>query len=391
MINVLPILYLVVFSTIFTAGKAAEVGFLVLFAVIGLGVGLRAKLYAEVMVPQMIILSCAGVTYFSSLYEVNTYYLVSELKVLMLFEIYMLFRWMADRHPVYFNGEIFTRFLVVHVYALALLAGFQLLRGLERETVLFGFSINAAYSVVFAYAYLHNRLGIVNSLVAIVAVGLCGSTMATLLMLAAAIYKFRKHWKVALLMSAAAVPAFLYYSLVFRGKDFVGGDIYDYDRVQLFLYFSKIAGETFGLQHYLFGWGIGREIPPADPGDFGVISGWFLLQFVVDGIFSYSTHNEYIRLIFDFGIIGMAAVLFFLRVHLPLRVFVFVCIAFLTNTTIFSTSNILILSAILGLFSSYKARRAAWNLSKYRHVQQRRPTPRLRSGQVAARNNVVGQ
>lgn len=345
----------VIFSVILTIPTVAELSVLGAFACLGLWYlpRLGGGRMTLALLTAFVLLVTNAVMYVFQDYNVDTYSFFAELKILtFLFVpsfIYVAFvfskkTYMADRIVVLYNIYIPLIFLSTLIGTLA---------GNHRDSVIFGFSINAAYSIVFLSAYLLEKLSIKMIVLAVIATGLLGSTTAAMLMAVLVALRYKKHWLLSSLVLIVLVSAFYFYSLEFRDKDFLNSDVSQFDRYQITVYISKIIYSNFDIMNYLFGWGAGHQLPYMDPGNFDIISGWFLPSFTQYKIYASATHNEYLRVFLDYGLIGSAAIILFSGKSLPPRVLLFLSLAAITNTTIFSTADILVLSLIA---ADYRAR-----------------------------------
>lgn len=293
---------------------------------------------------------CWLMGYIVSPYEMSTFYALGELKLLTLFFVPGFFRFLSaelgnDRAD---PADRLLAFLKVYMVALLIFTGIATVLGRPRDTLLFGHSINAAYGVSYLCAYLGDKVPLRWRLFGLIPMALLGSVTALALYLFSTFAMKSKYAVLSLILMCVGLAAALAYAYYFRGKDLVDGNWQELDRIQILAYYYRLIEYNFELHNYFIGFGLGHELTKvAIPERAIVISGWFLPSFAKDGVYSFGTHNEYLRIFLDYGIIGGTYLFLKLYQFLPKRVMLIVILAGLTNTTVFSSNNIFILSLIV--------------------------------------------
>src|SRR5699024_1408098 len=73
------------------------------------------------------------------------------------------------------------------------------------------------------------------------------------------------------------------------------------------------------------------------------------------GVYPFSFHNEFLRIFYNFGLIGLFLVLVYLYKYLDRTTFVILLITCLTNTIIYSTIGLFTLSFLIAVNQLEKA------------------------------------
>jgi hypothetical protein len=107
--------------------------------------------------------------------------------------------------------------------------------------------------------------------------------------------------------------------------------------------------------NWLFGYGTGRPLTGygATFTDIG-FSRWFLESFLDGEVYAYSLHNEFFRLIIDYGIIGLVLIILLLFKTCPKRLILVLGIGLLTNSYLFTLSGAVVLGFIAPLKKQLK-------------------------------------
>lgn len=112
------------------------------------------------------------------------------------------------------------------------------------------------------------------------------------------------------LVAIAAMPIlivlFYQYNLLYRSRNIF--DLETIDRFQLVEAGIKYAYTYMGLNQVLFGFGVGEVLSEAAKffNDFSTVLPWLLSSRALDGFTGLIYHNEYLRIYFNFGLIGLS-------------------------------------------------------------------------------------
>ena len=351
----LPAFLVVVLAVTSSAPKPIEFFLLGVYILYGLAIATKVR---QLKVPLLLGITSIGssaLVYLLYPYPIDIYGAAEELKFLGVFIIWHLLTKPLTPKSTSMQGDVLAQSFKIFIVAITLTTALQTARGLPRDSLFFGFSINAAYSILYLAAYLDRRISALWLLCSFAPIALLGSTTAIFLLSLVLMRRFARFWWIQPAIIATLAPLFLYYSLEFRGKDFLGSSFEDFDRIQILQYLNVVIQATFEPANYVFGWGIGHELVALPDSSHSVISGWFLRDFVARGFFAFSTHNEYYRIFIDYGSIGLAIILASLYKKMPLSSYAIFALAAATNTTLWSTSNILVLSAIIADYANRKS------------------------------------
>ncbi|MHA5057143.1 hypothetical protein ACX2CK_10250 [Acinetobacter schindleri] len=284
---------------------------------------------------------------------VNYYYLIGEYKFFLIFILANFFYFLMKKN---FLGkeelldDVLFCFFKYYSLLLLFLGIYAFSKGYIRDSVLFGHSINVAYGLVYLAVFLGNKLNFKWWLIGLFVTLLMGSTTATLLYILSLVLNVNGFYFKRIFVFIPLIPIFFIYALEFRGKDFLGGNIEDFDRYQILSYYFQIIRQEFGLLDYMWGYGVGRALPNIGFTGLGVVDGWFLVSFAKDGVYSYASHNEFLRFFLNFGLVGVICLYVAILKILPKSVLFFMILAGLTNTTFYSTNNIFIISLLISVF-----------------------------------------
>jgi len=116
------------------------------------------------------------------------------------------------------------------------------------------------------------------------------------------------------------------------------------DRVRLLTTFKDTTLQTFSLTDWITGIGVGRPFPEFVTPDAGFDG--YLLRLGEDGIYSFCLHNEALRILCDFGLIGLLLVGLRLWITCPRPVLVLLGVCMITNSYLYSFSGALIASSL---------------------------------------------
>lgn len=300
--------------------------------------------------PLSIITLCVLLSTLNLSWKVNFYNAFSELKILILFALPLTY-YSFFKIFVKFNNKNYQKIIenflktIAFVYFFILIFGY-IYTGEIRHTANLGHSINIAYILTYLLYYSYSNINFIWRSIIFFNIVLLGSTTALALILVVFLFKSKFYFHNKLILVFIFTLFFFSYSIYFREKNFFSMDLYDFDRAQIWYYYLTGIYKDFDILNYLFGYGLGREIHGETGRGFDVLDYWFLNSFSSDGVYSYGTHNDYLRIFIDFGLIGLISIFIFLFKMLPKPLFIIVCLASVTNTTLYSTPDILVLSLI---------------------------------------------
>ncbi|MEM1441140.1 MAG: hypothetical protein AAGF67_02280 [Verrucomicrobiota bacterium] len=208
------------------------------------------------------------------------------------------------------------------------------------------FSIYSAYTIAILVYLARPLLTIPDRIAAYVFLTLCGSTMGLLLLILAEIlgrsYRPRTIAALALLSPFGVVA--LHYLMEFRGKSLTLEYLAESDRGNLLSTFFDTTLPTFTASNWVFGLGVGTPLHLFITPDRGFNE--YLIRLGEGDVFSFCLHNEALRILCDFGLIGLAVVCLRLWRVCPVPVIILLTIGMVTNSYLYSFSGALIASGL---------------------------------------------
>lgn len=218
------------------------------------------------------------------------------------------------------------------------------------------FSIYSGYTIAILVYLARPRLTLLDRALAVVANLLCGSTMALLLLLLAELVgrRWRPRFIVAMLVMAPVGFLALNFLMEIRGKEFSWDYLANSDRAMLLKGYWQMVRPEVSLHEWFFGVGVGQPLHgflTADEGFNG-----YLLRLGEGGVYAFSLHNETLRILCDFGIVGLILVGLRLWVNCSYPLLILLAICMLTNSYLYSFSGALLASSLFKPGSSLAAR-----------------------------------
>jgi hypothetical protein len=322
-----------------------------LFMALGIAVLMPGALNRTIMAAA---LACAlfvnwGLAWAFNPYEVNLFYAIGEWKILAIFlvpnVVHALLTFSGFKYRIDDPTDAIVTFFKIYIVLLSLITVVTTLMGMSRSSGIFGHSINVSYGIAYLVAFLRNNLSRNWKISAAVPLILLGSGTGVAIYLLALFGIDKRKIGRSIILGSLCIILALVYSTLFRGKD-IEGSWWDLDRAQILRYYFHLIGQNFTYSNYLFGYGPGHEFLSGLYTNLGIINGYFLKLLATKGVFSFGTHNEFLRLYLNFGIMALA-IIYILYLYLPVEIFIIMLIACFTNTTLYHGNNIWILSIII--------------------------------------------
>lgn len=297
----------------------------------------------------------------TSEYQISSYNFISEFKILILFTLPSFFYFLLDGLPAKKMLIAFFKWYVVLVLSVIIYG--YVTEGVFRNTGFLGFSIYISVSQVLFLSYLYSETTLTWKILTFISVFMLGSSNGIL------VFFLLVFMKAALPIWMKIVPGSLgavityWYITVFRGRVLAEGGIWSVDRVMIFTSVLRYTCEHFSLLNYLFGFGIGtplvgfRIIPHVKSDVANGFINWFMSLNQM-GVFPFAFHNEFLRIFYNFGSIGLILILIYLYHNLDRITFTLLLLACLTNTIIYSTIGLFTLGFLMGVFLLEKKERA---------------------------------
>ena len=215
-----------------------------------------------------------------------------------------------------------------------------------RASHLIEFSIYSAYTIAILVYLARPKLTLVDRGLAWGCALMCGSTMGILLLILAELVGRR--WRPLSVAAATVVAPFglmaLNFLMVVRGKELSWAYLANSDRARIFTAFYDTIVPTFTTTNWLFGLGVGEPLhrfKTADP-----VFDNYLARVGEGEIFSFCLHNEALRILCDFGLVGLLLVILRLRANCGAPVLILLGVSMLTNSYLYSFSGALLASSL---------------------------------------------
>ncbi|MEM0895887.1 MAG: hypothetical protein AAGJ79_03300 [Verrucomicrobiota bacterium] len=226
----------------------------------------------------------------------------------------------------------------------ALATGSEVFRG----AYLIEFSIYSSYTIAILLYIARDRLTIADRLAAYSFSILCGSTMGLLLLFLAEILgrRIRPRFIAATALGAPIALALLLALFEARGKELTWEFLAQSDRGMILSAFFQTTLSEFDVSNLLFGLGVGsplHQFATPDPH-----FNHYLTRLGDGAIYSFCLHNEPLRVLCDFGLVGLLLVCLRLFSYCTTPVLLLLGICMVTNSYLYSFSGALVAS---GLFN----------------------------------------
>ncbi|MAS96274.1 MAG: hypothetical protein CMO55_23980 [Verrucomicrobiales bacterium] len=217
-----------------------------------------------------------------------------------------------------------------------------------RAGFLIEFSIYSSYTIAILVYLARPELKVYDRVLAYSFLALCGSTMGMLLLIAAEFVgrKFRPRTIVALVASLPIGLWALNLLMNIRGKALSLDYLATSDRANLLMTFWDTTLHSLTFVQWVFGVGVGSPLHHFLTPNSGFNE--YLLDLGEDGIYSFCLHNEVLRILCDFGLVGLFIVVARLTTVCSKPVLLLLAIGMITNSYLYSFSGALIAS---GLFN----------------------------------------
>lgn len=217
-----------------------------------------------------------------------------------------------------------------------------------RADYLIEFSIYSSYTIAILVYLARPELRVLDRILAYAFLFLCGSTMGLLLLMAAEVVG-RKLKAVTVASLVACTPVALWslnWLMEVRGKALSWDYLATSDRGNLLTTFWDTTLHSLTFVQWIFGVGVGTPLHHFLTPNRGFNE--YLLDLGEDGIYSFCLHNEVLRILCDFGLVGLLIVVARLTSVCSRPVLILLGIGMLTNSYLYSFSGALIAS---GLFN----------------------------------------
>lgn len=175
---------------------------------------------------------------------------------------------------------------------------------------------------------------------------LCGSTTGLLVLILAEIVgrRWRPRTVFAVLVFAPLGLAALQFLMEVREKDLSLEFLLTSDRARLLTTFSETTLRTFTLSNWAFGLGPGKPLHEFISSDEGFDG--YLKRLGEGAVYAFCLHNEPLRILCDFGLVGLFLVGLRLWTNCPGPFLVLLGICLMTNSYLYSFSGALIASSL---------------------------------------------
>lgn len=285
-------------------------------------------------------------------YQLSLYYFISELKIIILFTFPSFFYFLIEGLP--FKAMMRTFFKGYVLMVLMVTMSGYLISGTFRDTGFLGFSIYISVSLVLFLSYFYTDISLTWKILTFICVFMLGSSNGliayfVLILLKAVIPIWLK-----IVPAIGGAMASYWYITVFRGRKLADGGIWTIDRVLITRSVINYTGKNFQLFNYLFGFGIGkpldnfRIISPVTSEKVTGFINWYM-SVNQNGVYPFSFHNEFLRIFYNFGFIGLGLILIFLYKNLNRETLIILLLTCLTNTIIYSTIGLFTLSFLIAV------------------------------------------
>lgn len=215
-----------------------------------------------------------------------------------------------------------------------------------RADYLIEFSIYSGYTIAILVYLARPLLTTVDRIAAYGFLIFCGSTMGFLILVLAEMLgrplRPRNLIGLATLTPIGAIA--LHFLMELRGKTMTLEYLAESDRGKLISTFFDTTLVTFAPLNWAFGLGVGAPLYRFMTPD-SSFNG-YLIRLGEGSVFSFCLHNEVLRVFCDFGLVGLALVIFRLWKVCSLPVIILLAVGMLTNSYLYSFSGALIASRL---------------------------------------------
>lgn len=294
----------------------------------------------------------------TSTHAITTYYLISELKILILFTLPFFFYFLLEGldYKVILN-QVFHFYISI---VLIVTSYGYLTTGRFRDTGFLGFSIYISVTLVLFLSQLYYETSLYWKILTLISIFMLGSSNGLIAYFILIIIKagIPRITKVIPTILAAVIS--YWYITEFRGRELLNGGFWTIDRVLISTSVIRYTGKYFDFWNYLLGFGIGKSlndfhiISPIESDQINGFIKWFM-GVNSGGVYPFSFHNEFLRIFYNFGLIGLFLILVYLYKYLDRTTFVILLITCLTNTIIYSTIGLFTLSFLIAVNQLEKA------------------------------------
>jgi len=208
------------------------------------------------------------------------------------------------------------------------------------------YSINSSYTIALLCYLARPRLKVYDRVFAWLFVIQMGSTTGMFVLILSELVGRKFSPKV--LIASAVMAPFAFIALAglmeIRGKEVSLEYLMNSDRAVLLSTFFTTLTPNFSLIDWMTGFGVGTPLHAYTPDDIHFAN---YLKRLGDGeIFAFCLHIEGIRVLTDFGLIGIFLIGIQLSRNCPPGLLFLVCVCMLTNTFVYNSSGALIASTI---------------------------------------------
>lgn len=217
-----------------------------------------------------------------------------------------------------------------------------------RGDYLIEFSIYSSYTLAFLLRFARDRLTLADRLATYGFCVLCGSTMGLFVLLIGEVLGRKLSVLRMLGILALLPPAWLAleWLMEVREKEMSLEYLATSDRGMILKTFSEVVLPTFSAQELIFGKGVGtplHQFVSMDP-----VFDQYLKEVGEGAIYAFCLHNEPLRLLCDYGLVGLALVCLRLwrNCSRPVPVLLMLAACMMTNSYLYSFSGALIASSL---------------------------------------------
>lgn len=215
-----------------------------------------------------------------------------------------------------------------------------------RADYLIEFSIYSAYTIAILVYLARPLLTVADRVAAYGFLALCGSTMGLLVLFLAEVVgrQLRPRTVFAFAAMSPIGLVALNFLMEARGKSLTLEYLIESDRGNLLTTFFETTIGSFSLVNWMFGLGVGTPLHHFITPDRGFNG--YLVRLGEGDIYSFCLHNEVLRILCDFGLVGLVLVGIRLWKVCPLPVIALMAIGMLTNSYLYSFSGALLASGL---------------------------------------------
>jgi hypothetical protein len=208
------------------------------------------------------------------------------------------------------------------------------------------FSIYSSYTIGILVHLARPRLTWFDRGAALAFCLLCGSTTGLMLLMLADLVgrRLRTRTVVAVILLAPIGLAILHFLFEAREKELTLSYLLQSDRGVLISTFVATTLPYFTASNWFFGLGAGQALHRFITPDAGFNG--YLQRLGEDGIYAFCLHNEALRILCDFGLIGLLLIILRLRANCSGSVLFLLAVCMMTNSYLYAFSGALVASSI---------------------------------------------